>query len=252
MRWRVSLCGRIVTELNVSKILLVEDDDSLSFSVASWLRRQRHMVECRQDGRSGLEFGITDQFDLVILDWELPEISGAEICRQLRAASCSAPILFLTGRASIKDKQECFDAGADDYITKPFAMEELVMRVQALLRRPRAMQAQTRQIGDITLDSTALKVTVANQVIELRPKEFSIVELLIRHPDQVFEADAIIAKLWPVDSDATVYNLRPQIARLRRKFEERGVSLIRTVRGSGYALNLEALNMQVRATTEET
>lgn len=226
----------------MAKILLVEDDDALSFSAASWLRRGHHIVELQQDGKSALEFALTGSYDLLILDWELPGMPGSEICRSFRDSSGTAPVIFITGRSSLKDKQTCFDAGADDYITKPFAMEELVMRVTALLRRPAAMLPAKSTVGCITLDSGAHKITVGKETLELRPKEFKIVELLVRNPEQVFEGEAIVSRLWPSDSDATVYNLRPQIARLRRKFEERGIELIKTVRGSGYALNLEALN----------
>lgn len=226
----------------MAKILLVEDDEALSFSAASWLRRGQHIVELQQDGNVALDFALSGDYDLLILDWELPGIPGSEICRRYRTNSGTAPIIFTTGRASIKDKQTCFDAGADDYITKPFAMEELVMRVAALLRRPAALVPEKTQIGCITLDSNSLKVTVGDETLELRPKEFKIVELLVRNPEQVFEGETIVSRLWPTDADATVYNLRPQIARLRRKFEDRGIELIRTVRGSGYSLNLNAVN----------
>lgn len=226
----------------MAKILLVEDDEALSFSAAGWLRRQKHLVEEQSNGQLALEFALSVSYDLLILDWELPGLSGAEICNRYRASGGKSPIIFVTGRTSIKDKQTCFDAGADDFISKPFAMEELVMRVTALLRRPPSYVDEKAKIGCITLDRTRLALVVGETAIELRPKEYQIVELLLKNPEQVFSPETIVSRLWPTDADATVFNLRPQIARLRKKFEDLGIELIRTVRGTGYALNLDAIN----------
>ncbi|MBS2006973.1 MAG: response regulator transcription factor [Cyanobacteria bacterium SZAS TMP-1] len=209
----------------MAKILLVEDDTGLASVVEQWLKDEHHTIEIAYDGASGWEKLERCEFDLVILDWNLPFISGVELCQRYRARQGSVPVLMLTGRNSISEKEEGFDSGADDYLTKPFDMKELSARIRALLRRPHAVLSQQLQVGDIVLDTTKYRVTKSGKEVHLVPKDFAVLEYLMRHPDQVFSSDTLLERIWSSESEATGEALRTSIKRLRQKLDDENVEL---------------------------
>ena len=226
----------------MSKVLVVEDDKNLSFAVREVLLLDNHTVEVVNDGSEALDLLRAYQYDLVILDWELPGASGIEICRQFRTTGGASPILFLTGKKSIDDKEAGFSAGADDYLTKPFNVRELAARVKALLRRPVAYSTDTLVVGPLVMQPTKFELTCHGEVVNLLPKEFALLEFFMRHPGQIFSADALLGRVWPNESDATPEALRQTISRLRNKIDQKGdkQSLIRTVINVGYKLDVSS------------
>jgi DNA-binding response OmpR family regulator len=225
----------------VAKILLVEDDMGLSRMVRDWLTFEHHLVETADNGRDGLDKLAFYQYDLVILDWELPEMTGIEICKEFRSRGGTTPVLMLTGKGTINDKESGYDAGADDYLTKPFHMKELSMRLRALLRRGGAtLQNDTLKFRDLELEPGSHRVTRQGKDLQLLPKEFALLEFLMRHPNQVFSAEALLSRVWASETDTTVDAVSTCIKRLRKKVDvESQTSVIKTVHGVGYKLESE-------------
>lgn len=219
----------------MAKILLVEDDIGCADAVESWLSSEHYTVEPVHNGKEAL-FRISNyDFDLLILDWELPDSTGVEILKQLRAQGKTTPVLMLTGRSGIEDKEQCFVSGVDDYLTKPVNLRELTMRVGALLRRAAGQVSRTLQIGDLVLDAETFCVNKAGQEIRLQKKEFALLEFLMRNPNKVFSADALLQRVWSTDSEATEDALRTCMMRLRKKLDKDS-ELIETLHGIGYKL----------------
>jgi DNA-binding response OmpR family regulator len=170
----------------------------------------------------------------------LPELSGIELCRQYRSRGGTAPVLMLTGKGTISDKESGFDAGADDYLTKPFHMKELSMRLRALLRRATAFTGDVLRVKDIELEPSNHRATRNGADLNLLPKEFALLEFLMRHPNQVFSAEALLSRVWASETDTTVDAVSTCIKRLRKKIDsEDQPSLIRTVHGVGYKLQAD-------------
>lgn len=220
----------------MAKILLIEDDETLSEVVQAALETQGHTVDAVTDGIDGLDRLKHFPHDVAIVDWELPRKPGVEIIREFRSGGGSTPIIMLTGKNRIEDKSEGFDVGADDYLTKPFEMDELKMRVRSLLRRPPVYEPEVLKVGDIELDTVARVVRKGGVEIDLVPKEMAILEFLMRNPNQVFNVETITARLWSSESDVTPETVRPYITRLRSKLQSGKSELIRTVYGMGYKL----------------
>jgi two-component system, OmpR family, response regulator len=217
------------------KILVVEDDKLLGPTIQDWLKDNNHTVELVADGREGLDRLKFYEYDLIILDWQLPAVSGLEICKHYRESGGKTPILFLTGMTEIHDKEAGLDTGADDYLTKPFEMRELSARLRALLRRAPLCGGNILEAGDLVLDTAACKLTKCGVEIELFPKEITLLEFFMRHPGQVFNADALLNKVWSSESDVSPDSIRSHIARLRSKIDGNDKpSMLRTVRGLGY------------------
>lgn len=217
------------------KILIVEDDVGLSKMVRDWLTFEHHMVETANNGRDGLERLQVYEYDLVILDWELPEMTGVEILRELRGRGVSTPVLMLTGKSSVNDKEEGLDAGADDYLTKPFHMKELSARVRSVLRRAGGNVSNVLKVKDMELDPSSFRATRGGKEIQLLPKEFAMLEFLMRHANQVFSAEALLSRVWASESEVTVDAVSTCIKRLRKKIDQPETdSFIRTVHGVGY------------------
>jgi DNA-binding response OmpR family regulator len=225
----------------VAKILLVEDDMGLSRMVRDWLTFEHHLVETADNGRDGLDKLAFYQYDLVILDWELPEMTGIEICREFRSRGGTTPVLMLTGKGTINDKESGYEAGADDYLTKPFHMKELSLRLRALLRRGGAtLQADQLKFRDLLLEPASHRVTRESKDLGLLPKEFALLEFFMRHPNQVFSAEALLSRVWASETDTTVDAVSTCIKRLRKKIDVEGqTSVIKTVHGVGYKLEAE-------------
>jgi DNA-binding response OmpR family regulator len=193
------------------------------------------MVHSAQDATAYLE---SVEYDLIIMDWELGDQTGVEVCRKYRQKGGSAPILFLTGKKEVEDKMVGLDAGGDDYLTKPFHAGELVARVRALLRRPIKIDYKPLVVRDLELDSVNHTVKRNGEEIKLYPKEFLLLELFMRSPQRVFSGDYLLGKVWPTDSEASIETVRMTMVRLRQKVEvDPSNPLIRTIRGVGYRLD---------------
>lgn len=227
--------------IDVSKVLVIEDDQALTLMLESWLIKDHHVVEIVDNGFDGLERMKYGSLDVIILDWNLPKLSGVEVCRQFREFGGATPVLMLTGKDAVQDKIAGLDAGADDYLTKPFEMEELSARLRALLRRRAPKKVNLLVVRDITFDPVSARVTKQGVEIQLNPKEYALLELFMRNPNQIFTADAILDRLWHIDSEAAVQTVRPYISRLREKLGDKGDnSLIKTVHGLGYKLESDS------------
>jgi two-component system OmpR family response regulator len=227
------------------RILLVEDEPDLGIAIAKKLTRDRYIVDWTQDGNEAWDF-LTQtyaQYTLAIIDWMLPGLSGIELCQRLRAKQSSLPVLMLTARDSIGDRVTGLDAGADDYLVKPFGMPELLARVRALQRRSPQLQAQTLQVGSLMLDYGSSSLTIqhsqdASSNISLTAKEFQLLEYLIKHANQIMSTEQIRNQLWTVNSESGSNVVAAQIRLLRRKLSEQGIDdRIETVHGLGYRFN---------------
>jgi DNA-binding response OmpR family regulator len=222
----------------MAKILLVEDDPELAHLIVSILAVERHNLDVVGDGQTALAQLKLSKYELIILDWMLPTLSGMEVCRQFREKGGATPILMLTSKSSPEEKESGLDAGADDYLTKPFNVKELAARIRALLRRPHSVSSKTLQIGTIVLDPKSVKVYKNDDEIHLLPKEFSLLELFMRYPNQVFSGDALLERVWAADTAASLDTVRTYIKTLRKKIDTEGsASLIRTVHGVGYCMD---------------
>jgi DNA-binding response OmpR family regulator len=221
----------------MAKILLIEDDHNTIQAVSDFLGvANNYTIECVKAGKEGLDRLQLYQYDLAIVDWSLPEMTGLEICSTYRANGGAVPILMLTGKDAISDKVLGLDAGADDYLTKPFSLAELTARVRALLRRPPENVKAILQVGNLVFDTKTLQVTKIQKEISLLPKELVLLEFFMRHPDQYFTAATLLNRLWSSESDSTEQAVRQAIVRLRRKIEDDGEELLVTSKGLGYKL----------------
>lgn len=219
------------------KILIIEDDPDLGVVLSDELRFEHHLVEVAEDGADGLERILCHQFDLVILDWRLPGMSGVDICREVRDRKLTVPIIMLTGMRTLGDKEQGFGAGADDYVTKPCDVKEVALRVRALLRRAAGLSQTNLCIGDLELDPVKYRVTRGGEEIILLPTEFALLEFLMRHPDQFFSAEALLSRVWSSNADVTDEALRSCLKRLRKKIETCSDDpLIENIRNVGYRL----------------
>lgn len=221
------------------KILIVEDDKDLALMIQEWLSADNFGLEVVHDGKAGWEFLRQGYYDAVVLDWELPGMSGVEILKKFRGIKGTTPILMLTGKGQIQDKEEGLDSGADDYLTKPFSMKELSARLRALMRRPRAIATSTIKIGDLEMDLTSHQVTKGGQALHILPKDYALLEFFMRNPNQVFSTEALLQRVWNVDSDAGSDALRTAIKRLRKLIDdnEDETSMIENIPKVGYRLN---------------
>lgn len=220
-------------------ILIVEDERRLGYLLRRVLLEERHTVDLAHEGHSGLDLALSGTYDVVILDVMLPNIDGIEICRQMRAEHVMSPVLMLTARGAIEDRVMGLNVGADDYLTKPFAMEELLARINALLRRRDRHFDETPQItvDDLTLDFLRHEAQRAGHAIALTAKEFALLEYLMRHAGQVLTRTQIIDSVWRYDLEALSNVVDIYIHYLREKIDK-GFShpLIKTVRGVGYKI----------------
>ena len=227
------------------KILLVDDNTELSDSIRDWLLGEKHIVDCCSDGVEALAYLETYEYDAIVMDWTMPKISGVEVCKQYRAQGGATPILMLTGKRTLDDKEYGLDAGADDYLTKPFEMRELSARLRAIMRRTAKAVDNVLKAGNLHLDKESHHVSRDGQEIRLMPKEYSILELMMTYPKKVFSAEALIERLWSADTDASPEIVRKYINRLRKEIDVEGEpSMIRTVHGVGYGLSIKQKNDQ--------
>ncbi len=220
------------------KILLVEDDRDAGAFVKRALTEAGHAVDLAHDGRDGLMLAVGETYDVMVFDRMLPVVDGLTILRTLRASNIATPVLILTAIGGIDDRVEGFEAGGDDYLVKPFAMAELLARVQALGRRPPAQDMQTSmRVADLELNLLKRTVTRAGERIELQPREFQLLEHLLRHAGRVLTRTMLLESVWGFHFDPKTNIVDTHISRLRSKIaRNQGVELIHTIRGAGYCL----------------
>lgn len=220
-----------------SHILVVEDEAKLAQFIKLELEFEQYRVTVATDGFTGLSSAREIQPDLILLDWMLPGISGPEICRRLRQTGDKVPIILLTAKDEVSDRVTGLDAGADDYVVKPFSIEELLARVRANLRRDSEEESELLQFSDLTLNRSTREVFRAQRLIELTAKEFDLLEYLLSHPRQVLTRDQILERVWGYDFMGDSNIIEVYVRYLRLKLEQLNESrLIQTVRGVGYVL----------------
>ncbi|MBX9692836.1 MAG: response regulator transcription factor [Cyanobacteria bacterium] len=219
------------------KILIVEDDDDVSSTLRQWLESENHMVDVATDGEEGLEFIMRFEYDFLILDWNLPRLTGVEICRRYRQKGGNARIIMLTGRETLSEKEYGLDAGADDYMTKPFHPREVLARIRAISRRPGTIAGKQLTMGSLSLDVEGKVVQKDGKAVHLPPAEFRLLEFFLRNKEQVFSVEALSQRLWKSDGDTSLDSVYACIKRLRKLIDTKGEkSYIRTVHGVGYGM----------------
>lgn len=223
------------------KILLVEDDLELSANVREWLSAERYDISECASGNEALERLKEQDYDLIILDIQLPGLNGIEVCKSYRATRGSTPILMLTGKGTVDDRVVGLDAGADDYLAKPFSLKELTARVRALLRRPAELKSNVLEVGCLKLDTSKYRISKNGIEMQLMPRDFALLEFFMRNPDKVFSADALLNRVWSDDSDASPDALRTAIKRIRKKLDDsdnEAQSFIENIPRVGYRLRI--------------
>lgn len=223
------------------KILVVEDEHKIANSLKKGLEQESYAVDIAYDGSDGYDLASSEPYDVIILDLLLPEMNGMEICRKLRQEKIHTPILMLTAKGQLLDKIEGLNSGADDYLTKPFAFEELLARVRALTRRPIEQMSHILSYDNLSLDTTSFTVLRAGQEIALSKKEFMLLEFFLRHPQITFTKDQLIERVWSMDSDILPNTVEVYIGYLRKKIDSafsKNKPIIQTVRGFGYKLSV--------------
>jgi heavy metal response regulator len=222
------------------RLLLVEDEEKVVNFVQRGLAAERFAVDVARDGVAGLELAQSYDYDLVILDLLLPKLDGTEVLRKIRRTNSQIPILVLTARDAVQDKVAHFEAGADDYLTKPFAFAELLVRIKALLRRGATRQETVLRIADLELDRLSQQVRRGGKRIELTSKEYSLLEYLMANAGRVLSRTMIIEHVWDQSFDGATNIVDVYVRHLRDKVDEGGEgTLIRTVRGVGYSISEE-------------
>lgn len=222
------------------KLLIVEDEVRLCEALAEVLKKNKYTVDAVHDGEAGLDYGMSDIYDAIILDIMLPKMDGMEVLRQLRANHINTPVIMLTARYMTGDKVDGLDAGADDYLTKPFETVELLARLRALTRRKSEIQPENLTIGDLSLSTYTSELSCGAKSIPLSLKEFQMMELLLRNADRIITKDLLIEKVWGFDSEAVHNNVEVYISFLRKKMKYLGSQVeIQTARGIGYRVKNE-------------
>lgn len=223
------------------RILIVEDEAGVAGFVEQGLTEAGYAVDVARNGTDGLEYALAFEYDAMILDIMLPKINGLDVLREMRNQHVKTPVLLLTARDGLDDRVQGLDVGADDYLVKPFAFPELLARIRALMRRPPLQSGNMLQMGDLQMDISQREVRRAGKLIVLSPREFSLLELLLRHPNQVLSRTQIVEHIWNFDFYSETNVVDVYIGYLRRKIDwEFDPPLIHTVRGVGYRLGVGA------------
>lgn len=221
------------------RILIVEDEHKIANSIKKGLEQESLAVDVAFTGTNGYDLASTEDYDLIVMDILLPEINGIEICRKLREQNIHTPILMLTAKGQISDKVQGLNTGADDYMTKPFAFEELLARVRALIRRPHNSSGNVLSICDLSLNTLNFEVKRGIKKINLSNKEFALLEYLLRHQNQILTKEQIIDHVWNYNADVLLNTVEVYVGYLRNKVDKqfpKNQPLIHTVRGFGYKL----------------
>ena len=223
------------------RILVVEDERRIAAFIKRGLEEEHYAVDVAYDGEEALDWAAVVGYDLILLDILLPKKDGIQVCRELRDRGSKVPILMLTARDAVEDRVRGLDSGADDYLVKPFAFQELLARIRALLRRQSEVKTAQIQVGDLVLDTVTRRATRTGQVIELTAREYALLEFLMRHPRQVLSRTQIAEHVWDYDFFSTSNVVDVYIGYLRRKIDKGfDQKLIRTVRGAGYKIEDES------------
>jgi DNA-binding response OmpR family regulator len=217
----------------MSRILIVEDEVRLASFLEKGLRANGYSTKVAPDGESGRRLADDREFDLVVLDLGLPDIDGLTVLRELRDEGVRLPVIILTARDDVADKVEGLDAGGDDYVTKPFGLEELLARIRVRLRDDAAREPTVLEVGDVALDLRTRRATVGSRTVELTAREFTMLETLMRHRDQVLSREQLLSHVWGYDYDPGSNVVEVYVGYLRRKL---GEDVIETARGMGYRL----------------
>ncbi|HET6471134.1 MAG TPA: response regulator transcription factor [Pseudomonadales bacterium] len=219
------------------RILVIEDDRKAAALLARGLREEGFAVDVAHSARDGDAHAFVATYDVIVLDWLLPDRDGVSLCRALRARRVHTPILLLTACDGLSDRVSGLDAGADDYVTKPFAFEELLARIRALLRRSDMMRPVVLTYADVAMDPISRRVTRAGQDVDLTPKEYAILEVLLRHAGEVVNRARLAERIWEADAIALDNLIDVHISNLRRKVDAgQDRPLIHTIRGRGFRL----------------
>jgi hypothetical protein len=219
------------------RLLVIEDERKIARVISESLKREKYAVDISNDGEEGFNLADSQPYDLLIVDRMLPGMEGAEIVKNLRKNGKNMPILFLTALGTTEDKTFGLDVGADDYLVKPFAIDELLARVRALLRRPPIQQPDVLKIADLTIDKQQQTVMRAGKTIDLTSKEYALLEYLMQHPNQILSKETLINHVWDFDADILPNNVEAYIKNLRQKIDKPfKKQLIKTVRGFGYRI----------------
>jgi DNA-binding response OmpR family regulator len=213
------------------RILVVEDEHGIAQSIKKGLEQEHYAVDLAYTGTDGYDLATSENYDVIILDLMLPEMDGVEICRKLRDEKIYTPVLMLTAKSQVNDKVEGLNAGADDYLAKPFAFEELLARIRALSRRPQTQVGTILECDVIKMDTTSLRVTLANKEIILSSKEYALLEYFLRHKNTILSKSQIIDHVWNYEADILPNTVEVYVRKLRTK----GIQII-TVRGFGYKI----------------
>ena len=220
------------------RILIVEDEPSLARSIQRGLEEERHVVDVVADGREAVDYALSAPYDILILDVMLPGLDGLTVCRRLRQEGVSSHILMLTALREIENRVDGLDAGADDYLTKPFSFKELLARLRALARRTRDVQVGPLRVGDLMLDERSHEVRRGSELVDLSPLEYRLLQCLMRHAGQVLTRDVILDHVWNFDYAGGSNVVDVYIRYLRHKIERPDKpKLLHTVRGAGYKLS---------------
>lgn len=221
------------------RILVVEDEHKIANSIKKGLEQESYAVDVAYDGNDGFDLASTEDYDVIILDLLLPGMDGVTICKKLREEKIHIPILMLTAKGELDDKVEGLNAGADDYLVKPFAFEEFLARIRALTRRPKKSLDSVLTVGDLTLDTLTFEVKRADKRIKLSKKEFALLEYLLRHKGNILTKDQIINHVWDYEADILPNTVEVYMGYLRNKIDrpfKNKPPLIQTVRGFGYKI----------------
>lgn len=221
----------------MARILLADDNREVLVMLSSWLRLEDgHTVDTAADGAQALDFASTYIYEAIVLDWEMPRLSGVELCGLIKEKHPDIPVLMLTGKDTVADRIKGLDSGADDYLTKPFSAEELSARIRALLRRSAQKKTSEKLLtGTLELEPLSHKATLAGKVLSLSPIEFQLLDFFARNPGQTFSPEALLERVWTDSADGTVAAVRTTINRLRGKLQDAcGQSCLETERGLGY------------------
>lgn len=224
------------------RLLIIEDEKKIALALKKGLEQESYAVDVAFDGKEGLGQAMTIDYDLLVLDRMLPEVDGIRICQALRDQKKIVPIIMLTAKDAVRDRVAGLQAGADDYLVKPFAFEELLARIQALLRRPSVIQEPILQVGDLILSRTTFGVMRDREPVMLSRKEFALLEYLMKNSDRIVTKDMIISHVWDYDADILPNTVEVYIGYLRKKIDRaypNKPQLVRTIRGFGYRLGSE-------------
>lgn len=224
----------------VPKLLIVEDDAGMAGQIADWLKEQGYQVETASTGEDALQLLSNFKYDVLLLDWTLPGLSGCEVLKRHRQAGGMSLALFITGKGDIDSKEKGLEIGADDYLVKPFDMRELSARLKTIMRRPQFLLPDELRIGDIMLNPSLHKLRVGALEIRLMPKETALLEYLMRHPNRVYSSKDLLDAVWPSEKEASTDTVRSWMRNLRKKLGTADrEDFVKTIPASGYVIECE-------------